>query len=52
MRMIALAFAVLLMTAGVSRSSVAAEIKVLTAGAFKQVLLALLPELEKNPQVS
>lgn len=48
MRMIALAFAVLLMTAGVSRSSVAAEIKVLTAGAFKQVLLALLPELEKE----
>jgi molybdate transport system substrate-binding protein len=47
MRMTALAFAVVLM-AGASRDAACAEIKVLTAGAFKQVLLALLPEFEKQ----
>ena len=47
MRMTALAFAVILM-AGASRDAACAEIKVLTAGAFKQVLLALLPEFEQQ----
>jgi molybdate transport system substrate-binding protein len=46
--MTALTFAVALMAAGASPGSAAAEVKVLTAGAFKQVLLALLPELEKQ----
>jgi len=36
------------LAAGASRAAAAAEVKVLTAGAFKQVLLALLPELEKQ----
>jgi molybdate transport system substrate-binding protein len=46
--MTALTFAVVLMAAGAARGAAAAEVKVLTAGAFKQVLLALLPELEKE----
>jgi molybdate transport system substrate-binding protein len=48
MRMTVLTIAVVLMAAGASRGAACAEIKVLTAGAFKQVLLALLPELEKQ----
>ncbi len=48
MRMAALTFAVVFIAAGASRGAAGAEIKVLTAGAFKQVLLALLPELEKQ----
>jgi len=44
--MSALVFAAAL-AAGASPAA-AAEVKVLTAGAFKQVLLALLPELEKQ----
>jgi molybdate transport system substrate-binding protein len=43
-----LTFAVALMAVGASRSAAGAEIRVLTAGAFKQVLLALLPEFEKQ----
>src|SRR6516162_7574877 len=46
MTMSALVFAAAL-AAGASPAA-AAEVKVLTAGAFKQVLLALLPELEKQ----
>src|SRR6516165_6219119 len=46
MRMAALAVAFVM--AGTPRAAVCAEIKVLTAGAFKQVLLALLPEFEKQ----
>jgi molybdate transport system substrate-binding protein len=46
--MAALTFAVVLMAAGAGRGAAAAEVKILTAGAFKQVLLALLPELEKE----
>jgi molybdate transport system substrate-binding protein len=37
-----------LMAAGVPRGAAAAEIKVLTAGAFKQVLLVLVPDFEKQ----
>jgi molybdate transport system substrate-binding protein len=48
MRMTVLTIAVVLMAAGASRGAACAEIKVLTAGAFKQVLLALLPEFEKQ----
>jgi molybdate transport system substrate-binding protein len=47
MKMTAITFAVL-MAAGASRGAAAAEVKVLTAGAFKQVLVALLPEIEKQ----
>src|SRR5213079_2998755 len=47
MKMTAITFAVL-MAAGASPSAAAAEVKVLTAGAFKQVLVALLPEIEKQ----
>jgi molybdate transport system substrate-binding protein len=48
MRMTALAFAVALMAVGAPRGAACAEIKVLTAGAFKQVLLAMLPEFERQ----
>jgi molybdate transport system substrate-binding protein len=48
MRMTALTFAALLMAVGAPRGAAVAEVKVLSAGAFKQVLLALLPELEKQ----
>jgi len=48
MRTTALTFAVLLMAAGAARPGAAAEVKVLTAGAFKQVLLTLLPQLENE----
>jgi molybdate transport system substrate-binding protein len=37
-----------LMAAGAPRGAAAAEIKVLTAGAFKQVLLVLVPDFEKQ----
>jgi molybdate transport system substrate-binding protein len=40
--------AMVLVGAGAARPAVAAEIKVLTAGAFKQVLLALLPDFERT----
>src|ERR1700716_3277336 len=40
--------AVVLVAAGVPRGAAAADIKVLTAGAFKQVVLALVPEFEKQ----
>ena len=46
MRMTALTFAIVLMAVGASRGAACAEIKVLTAGAFKQVLLAMLPQFE------
>ena len=44
-----LGVAMVLMAAGVPRGAAAAEIKVLTAGAFKQVLLALVPDFESRP---
>jgi molybdate transport system substrate-binding protein len=48
MRMMLLSAAIVLMAAGAPRGAAAAEIKVLTAGAFKQVLLALVPDFEKQ----
>jgi molybdate transport system substrate-binding protein len=48
MRMTLLGVAMVLMAAGAPRGAAAAEIKVLTAGAFKQVLLVLVPEFEKQ----
>jgi molybdate transport system substrate-binding protein len=48
MRMTLLGVAMVLMAAGVPRGAAAAEIKVLTAGAFKQVLLVLVPDFEKQ----
>lgn len=48
MRMTVLSAAILLMAAGAARGAAAAEIKVLTAGAFKQVLLMLVPDFEKQ----
>jgi molybdate transport system substrate-binding protein len=48
MRMTLLSVAMVLMAAGAPRAAAAAEIKVLTAGAFKQVLLAVVPEFEKQ----
>jgi molybdate transport system substrate-binding protein len=48
MRMTVLALAMVLLAAGAPRGASAAEIKVLTAGAFKQVLLALVPDFEKQ----
>src|SRR5258708_26309389 len=48
MRMTVLICAVVLIAAGASRGAACAEIKVLSAGAFKQVLLALLPEFEQQ----
>ena len=43
MRVMLLSLATMLLAAGAPRGAASAEIKVLTAGAFKQVLLALLP---------
>ena len=43
-----LGVAMVLMAAGAPRGAAAAEIKVLTAGAFKQVLLVLMPDFEKQ----
>src|SRR4029079_12981158 len=48
MRMTLVGVAMVLMAAGAPRGGAAAEIKVLTAGAFKQVLLVLVPEFEKQ----
>ena len=48
MRMTLLGLAMVMMAAGAPRGAAAAEIKVLTAGAFKQVLLALVPDFEKT----
>jgi molybdate transport system substrate-binding protein len=49
MRMTLLSLAVVSIAAiGSARGAAAVEIKVLTAGAFKQVLLALVPEFEKQ----
>jgi molybdate transport system substrate-binding protein len=48
MRMTVLSLAMVLMAAGAPRAAAAAEIKVLTAGAFKQVLLAIVPDFEKQ----
>jgi molybdate transport system substrate-binding protein len=43
-----LGLAAVLVAAGAPRDAGAAEIKVLTAGAFKQVVLALVPDFEKQ----
>jgi molybdate transport system substrate-binding protein len=40
--------AMVIIGAGAARPAAAAEIKVLTAGAFKQVLLALVPDFERT----
>jgi molybdate transport system substrate-binding protein len=48
MRIVLLGLAMVLMAAGAPRGAAGAEIKVLTAGAFKQVLLALIPDFEKQ----
>jgi molybdate transport system substrate-binding protein len=48
MRLTLVTLAIVLTAAAASRGAAAAEIKVLSAGAFKQVLLALLPEFEKQ----
>ena len=48
MKITLLSLAVLLMAAGAPRGAGAAEIKVLTAGAFKQVVVALVPDFEKQ----
>src|SRR5262252_1389674 len=47
MRTVLLGLAMVLMAAGAPRAAAGAEIKVLTAGAFKQVLLALVPDFER-----
>ena len=48
MKMTLLGLAMVLAAAGAPRGAAAAEIKVLTAGAFKQVLVALVPDFEKQ----
>src|SRR5262245_3651526 len=48
MRIVLLGLAMVLMAAGAPRAAAGAEIKVLTAGAFKQVLLALVPDFERT----
>src|SRR5712671_7519144 len=48
MRIMLVGLAMVLIGAGAPRPAAAAEIKVLTAGAFKQVLLALLPDFERT----
>jgi molybdate transport system substrate-binding protein len=48
MRIVLLGLAMVLMAAGAPRGAAGAEIKVLTAGAFRQVLLALLPDFERT----
>ena len=48
MRTVLLGFAMVLMAAGAPRGAAAAEIKVLSAGAFKQVVLALVPDFERT----
>jgi molybdate transport system substrate-binding protein len=47
MRIVLLGLAMVLMAAGAPRAAAGADIKVLTAGAFKQVLLALVPDFER-----
>src|SRR6266404_1578520 len=48
MRIMLLGLAMVLMGGGAPRTVTKKEIKVLTAGAFKQVLLALLPDFERT----
>ena len=48
MRTMLVAMLIMLTAAAASRGANSAEIKVLTAGAFKQVLVALLPDFEKQ----
>ena len=48
MRTMMVTILIMLSAAAASPGAAAAEIKVLTAGAFKQVLLALLPDFEKQ----
>jgi molybdate transport system substrate-binding protein len=48
MRTMLVGLAMVLVGAGAPRPAATAEIKVLTAGAFKQVLLALLPDFERT----
>ena len=48
MKIALLGLAIVLAAAGAPHGAVAAEIKVLTAGAFKQVLVALVPDFEKQ----
>src|SRR5437763_9111610 len=48
MRMVLLTMVMVLTAVNAPHGAAAAEIKVLTAGAFKQVLLALLPDFEKQ----
>jgi len=48
MKLALLSLAMALVAAGAPRGAAAAEIKVLTAGAFKQVLVALVPDFEKQ----
>jgi molybdate transport system substrate-binding protein len=48
MRIVLLGLAMVVMAAGAPRGAAGAEIKVLTAGAFKQVLLALVPDFERT----
>ena len=48
MKMTLLGLAMVLAAAGAPRGAAAAEIKVLTAGAFRQVLVALVPDFEKQ----
>jgi molybdate transport system substrate-binding protein len=48
MRTMLVGLAMVLIGAGAPRPAAAAEIKVLTAGAFKQVLLALVPDFERT----
>ncbi|HYZ45202.1 MAG TPA: substrate-binding domain-containing protein, partial [Xanthobacteraceae bacterium] len=48
MRTMLVGLAMVLIGAGAARPAASAEIKVLTAGAFKQVLLGLLPDFERT----
>ena len=48
MKLTLLGLAMVLMAAGAPRAAAAAEVKVLTAGAFKQVVVALIPEFERQ----
>jgi molybdate transport system substrate-binding protein len=48
MKLTLLGLAMVLLAAGAPRDAAAAEIKVLTAGAFKQVLVALVPDFERQ----
>ena len=48
MRTMLVTMLIMLSAAAASPGAAATEIKVLTAGAFKQVLLALLPDFEKQ----